>query len=98
MRNMERWLPNFSFEIYNEFGEFPFIVAINKVDVADEKKVRAVEEFVKAKGLEPVRISALNGEGLEELKKRVIEMVEPKAMELARKVMKRELSKFRDGL
>ncbi|WP_456422574.1 NOG1 family protein [Thermococcus sp.] len=85
-------------EIYNEFGEFPFIVAINKVEVADEEKVRAVEEFVKAKGLEPVRISALNEEGLEELKKRIIEMVEPKARELARKVMERELSRFRDGL
>jgi len=81
-------------EIYNEFGEFPFIVAINKVDVADEKKVRAVEEFVKTKGLEPVRISALNGEGLEELKKRVIEMVEPKARELARKLIEKFEKQF----
>jgi len=85
-------------EIHNEFGEFPFIVAINKVDIADEEKIRKVEEFVRAKGLEPIRISALDGEGLEDLKKRVIEIVEPKARELARKIVERELSKFREGL
>ncbi len=83
-------------EIYSEFGELPFIVAINKVDIAEEENVRTVEEFVKSKGLEPVKISALTGEGLEELKKRVTEIVEPKARELAKKIMERELSKFRD--
>ncbi|NJE55216.1 NOG1 family protein [Thermococcus sp. 21S9] len=85
-------------EILNEFGEFPFIVAINKVDIADEEKTKAVEEFVKAKGLEPVKISALTGDGLDELKKRVIAVVEPKARELARKIMEKELSKFREGI
>ncbi|ACS33147.1 NOG1 family protein [Thermococcus gammatolerans] len=85
-------------EILNEFGEFPFIVAINKVDIADDEKVRTVEEFVRAKGLEPVKISALTGEGLDELKKRVIAVVEPKARELAKKIMERELSKFREGV
>ncbi len=83
-------------EILMEFGEFPFIVAINKVDIADEGKVKAVEEFVRAKGLEPVKISALTGEGLEELKRRVIEIIEPKARELAKKIMEKELSKFRE--
>ncbi|AIU70219.1 hypothetical protein TEU_07670 [Thermococcus eurythermalis] len=85
-------------EIYSEFGEFPFIVAINKVDIAEDEKVRTVEEFVRVKGLEPVKISALTGEGLEELKNRVIEIVEPKARELAKKIMEKELSKFREGL
>ncbi|MCD6524790.1 MAG: NOG1 family protein [Thermococcus sp.] len=85
-------------EIYSEFGEFPFIVAINKVDIAEDEKVRTVEEFVRSTGLEPVRISALTGEGLEELKKRVIEIVEPKARELAKKIMEKELSKFRGEL
>ncbi|NJE48777.1 NOG1 family protein [Thermococcus sp. 9N3] len=84
-------------EILNEFGEFPFIVAINKVDIADEEKTKAVEEFVRARGLEPIKISALTGEGLEELKKRVIAVVEPKARELAKKIMEKELSKFREG-
>ncbi|WP_297550723.1 NOG1 family protein [Thermococcus sp.] len=83
-------------EILEEFGEFPFIVAINKVDVAEEEKVKKVEEFVKAKGLEPVKISAITGKGLEELKKRVIAIVEPKAKELAKKIMEKELSKFRE--
>ncbi|WP_297512164.1 NOG1 family protein [Thermococcus sp.] len=85
-------------EILNEFGEFPFIVAINKVDIADEEKTKAIEEFVRAKGLEPVKISALTGEGLDELKERVIAVVEPKARELAKKIMERELSKFREGI
>ncbi|WP_297534452.1 NOG1 family protein [Thermococcus sp.] len=83
-------------EILSEFGEFPFIVAINKVDIADEEKTKAVEEFVKAKGLEPVKISALTGEGLDELKRRIIAIVEPKARELAKKIMEKELSKFRE--
>jgi nucleolar GTP-binding protein len=84
-------------EILNEFRGFPFIVAINKVDIAEGEKTKAIEEFVKAKGIEPVRISALSGEGLDELKKRVIAVVEPKARELARKIMEKELSKFREG-
>jgi len=83
-------------EILSEFGEFPFIVAINKVDIADEEKTKVVEEFVKAKGLEPVKISALTGEGLDELKRRIIAIVEPKARELAKKIMEKELSKFRE--
>ncbi|WP_099210381.1 NOG1 family protein [Thermococcus henrietii] len=85
-------------EILNEFGEFPFIVAINKVDIADEEKTKAIEEFVKAKGLESVKISARTGEGLEELKKRIIAVVEPKARELAKRIMEKELSKFREGI
>lgn len=84
-------------EIYSEFGEFPFIVVLNKADIADEKKMKKIEEFVRSKGgLEPLRISALNGDGLEELKKRVIEIVKPKAEELARKIMEKELRKFRE--
>lgn len=83
-------------EIYSEFGEFPFIVVLNKADIADEEKMKTIEEFVKSKGLEPLRISALTGEGLDELKKRVIEIVKPKAEELARKIMEKELRKFRE--
>ena len=85
-------------EIHREFGEFPFIVVLNKVDIADEEKIRAVEEFVRAKGLEPLRISALNGEGLEELKRRVIELVKPMVEEQARKIMEKELRKYREEL
>lgn len=83
-------------EIYSEFGEFPFIVVLNKADIADEEKMKTIEEFVKSKGLEPLRISALTGEGLDELKKRVIEIVKPKAEEFARKIMEKELRKFRE--
>ncbi|NJE42441.1 NOG1 family protein [Thermococcus sp. GR6] len=83
-------------EIYEEFKDFPFIVVLNKVDIADEEKIRQVEEFVKSKGLEPLRISALNGEGLDELKRRVIELVQPMVEEQARKIMEKELKKFRE--
>jgi len=83
-------------EIYLEFGEFPFIVVLNKVDIADEEKIRKVEEFAKAKGLEPLRVSALTGEGLDELKRRVIELVKPMAEERARRIVERELSRFRE--
>lgn len=83
-------------EIYEEFRDFPFIVVLNKVDIADEEKIRLVEEFVKSKGLEPLRISALNSEGLEELKRRVIELVQPMVEEQARKIMEKEIRKFRE--
>ncbi|ACJ15841.1 predicted GTPase [Thermococcus onnurineus NA1] len=83
-------------EIYEEFKDFPFIVVLNKVDIADEEKIRQVEEFVKSKGLKPLRISALNGEGLNELKRRVIELVQPMVEEQARKIMENELRKFRE--
>ncbi len=85
-------------EIYQEFGEFPFIVVLNKVDIADEEKIKTVEDFVRSKGLEPLRISALNGEGLDELKRRVIELVKPMVEEQARKIMEKELRKYRDEL
>ncbi|NJE46339.1 NOG1 family protein [Thermococcus sp. GR7] len=83
-------------EIYEEFKDFPFIVVLNKMDIADEEKIRQVEEFVKSKGLKPLRISALNGEGLNELKRRVIELVQPMVEEQARKIMENELRKFRE--
>ena len=85
-------------EILREFGEFPFVVVLNKVDVAGEDKIKAVEDFVRSKGFEPIRISALSGEGLEELKKKVIELIKPKAEERARRIMERELEKYRERL
>lgn len=85
-------------EIYAEFGEFPFIAVLNKVDIADEETIKEVEEFVRAKGLEPFRISALNGEGLNELKKRVIELVKPLVEEQAKRMMEKELRKYRQEL
>jgi nucleolar GTP-binding protein len=83
-------------EIHREFGELPFIVVLNKVDIADEEKIRKIEKFIRSKGLEPLRISALSGEGLDELKRRVVEIIEPKGRELARKIMERGLRKYRE--
>ncbi|MCD6373511.1 MAG: NOG1 family protein [Thermococcus sp.] len=85
-------------EIYKEFGEFPFVVVLNKVDIAEDEKIKQVEEFVKARELEPLRISALKGEGLEELKERVIELVKPIIEERAKRIMEKELRKFREEL
>ncbi|WP_010478185.1 NOG1 family protein [Thermococcus zilligii] len=84
-------------EIHSEFGEFPFVVVLNKTDIAEEENIRQIEEFVRKKGLRPIRISALTGAGLDELKKTVTELVRPKAEELARKIMEKELEKFREG-
>ena len=85
-------------EIYREFGEFPFIVVLNKVDIAEEEKIRIIEEFIRSKGLEPLRVSALNGEGLGELRKRVVGVVKPLAEERAKKSMEREIERYREGL
>ncbi|WP_461866432.1 NOG1 family protein [Thermococcus sp.] len=85
-------------EIYNEFREFPFIVVLNKVDIADEEKIKEVEEFVRSKGIEPLRISALRGEGLDEMKRCVIGLVKPMIEEQAKRTVERELKKYREEL
>ncbi|ASI99802.1 NOG1 family protein [Thermococcus celer] len=85
-------------EIHREFGGFPFLVVLNKVDVADEEKIKALEEFIREKGLEPLRVSALNGDGLDELRRRVIELVRPMVEERARQLMEDELRKYREEL
>ena len=85
-------------EIYREFGEFPFIVVLNKVDIAEEEKIRTIEEFIRSKGLEPLRVSALNGEGLDELRKKVVGVVKPLAEERAKKIMEKEVERYREEL
>ena len=85
-------------EIYREFGEFPFIVVLNKVDIAEEEKIRTIEEFIRSKGLEPLRVSALNGEGLDELRKKVVGVVKPIAEERAKKIMEKEVERYREEL
>ncbi|WP_456320795.1 NOG1 family protein [Palaeococcus sp. (in: euryarchaeotes)] len=64
-------------EIYEEFREFPFIVVLNKTDIADEEKIQKVESFLRGMRIEPIRIIAKEGEGIEELKKRLIEIIKP---------------------
>ena len=64
-------------EIYEEFKEFPFIVVLNKVDVADEEKIRKAEEFLRARGVEPIRIVAKDGLGVDEVKKKILEILKP---------------------
>lgn len=83
-------------EIYLEFGEFLFIVVFNKVDIVDEEKMKMIEEFVKFKGFEFFRIFVFIGEGFDEFKKRVIEIVKFKVEEFVRKIMEKELRKFRE--
>ncbi|USG99792.1 NOG1 family protein [Thermococcus argininiproducens] len=64
-------------EVYREFGGFPFIVVLNKTDIANEDKIREVEEFLRERGVESLRIAAEKGLGIEELKKRVIKIIKP---------------------
>jgi len=77
-------------EIYKEFGEFPFIVVLNKIDIADEEKIKKIEEFLRAKGIEPLKISAEKGIGIEKLKERVIEILKPDMEAIARSTGKIE--------
>ncbi len=83
-------------EIYAEFREFPFIVVLNKVDVASEGKIREIEEFVKSRGLEPLRIVAKDGRGLGMVKEKIMELTRPMMEERARKLMEEELKKYRE--
>ncbi|NPA47237.1 MAG: NOG1 family protein [Thermococci archaeon] len=62
-------------EIRSEFRELPFVAAINKIDVADEEKVKDLEALLDELGIPYVEISALKGEGIEELKRRVLELL-----------------------
>ena len=71
-------------EIYEEFGEFPFIVVLNKIDIADDEKIKRIEEFLRSRGIEPLRISAEKGLGIEELKERVIKIIKPEMEAIAR--------------
>ncbi|KPU62273.1 hypothetical protein EP1X_09640 [Thermococcus sp. EP1] len=71
-------------EVYKEFGDFPFIVVLNKTDIANEDKIREVEEFLRERGVEPLRIAAEKGLGIEELKKRVIKIIKPEMEAIVR--------------
>ncbi|AEH24860.1 NOG1 family protein [Pyrococcus yayanosii] len=84
-------------EIHGEFREFPFIVVLNKVDVASEAQIKRVEEFVRARELEPIRVAATKGIGVEEVRKRIIEILRPMAEELAKKKIEEELRKYRES-
>jgi GTP-binding protein len=57
-----------------ELAAKPAIVAANKMDSAqDPERVSSLEDAVKARGFELMRISAVTGEGLEELKAAIFE-------------------------
>ncbi|AMM54819.1 NOG1 family protein [Pyrococcus kukulkanii] len=85
-------------EIYNEFKEFPFIVVLNKVDVASEEQISRVEEFIRSMGLEPLKISAMKGIGIEKVKDEIIRRLRPLAQELAKRKIEEELRKYRSDL
>ena len=62
-------------EIRKEFGELPFVVAINKVDVADKSKISAIKTFLEKRRVPYVELSALKGEGIEELREEVLRLL-----------------------
>ncbi|AIF69020.1 hypothetical protein PAP_03000 [Palaeococcus pacificus DY20341] len=64
-------------EIYEEFKEFPFIVVLNKTDIADEEKIQKVESFLRDIGIDPIRIVAKDGTGIDKLKERLIGIIKP---------------------
>lgn len=77
-------------EIYEEFGDFPFIVVLNKTDIASEDKIRKVEEFLQRRGIKSLRIAAEKGIGIDELKSKVIEIIKPEMEAIARSMGKTE--------
>jgi GTPase len=52
-------------------AEKPKIVVASKMDIADSKKVRKLEQWCRQKQFDVIRISSVTGEGLEELKRSV---------------------------
>ncbi len=50
-------------------GNKSVIAVINKIDIASEEYLRKIEEYLKREGIPYAKVSALTGEGLEELKK-----------------------------
>ena len=53
--------------VVREVGEVPSVIALNKIDLADEWKLRSGEEGgLASKGIRLVRTSAKTGEGVEE--------------------------------
>jgi GTP-binding protein len=55
----------------------PTIVVATKMDIADPKKVRKLERWCGQKQMEVIKISAVTGEGLEELKRTVFSKLSP---------------------
>jgi len=54
-------------------GNKRVIAAINKIDIANEENLKKLEEYLREKGIPYVKVSALTGEGLKDLKKLLLE-------------------------
>jgi len=70
--------------ILHMFGVSSVVVALNKIDLVDEERVRMVEESVRRilkgtilEGAPVVHVSAATGKGLDELKRRLLEVLKP---------------------
>jgi len=85
-------------EVHGEFKDLPFLVVINKIDVADEENIKRLEKFVKEKGLNPIKISALKGTGIDLVKEEIIKTLRPLAEKVAREKIERELRRYRSYL
>ncbi|CAB49739.1 NOG1 family protein [Pyrococcus abyssi] len=82
-------------EIYEEFKDMPFLVVINKIDVAEEDKIRIVEELVKEKGIKFLKISALKGEGVDKVREEITKTLRPLAEKIAKEKIEEELRRYR---
>jgi len=59
---------NNELKLYDEkLGEYPQIVAINKIDLLSPEELRKKVKKLREKGIEPFLISALKGDGLQKL-------------------------------
>jgi GTPase len=61
-----------------ELPKKPKIIVAAKMDAADEKKVKKLERWCAKNELELIKISSVSGEGLDELKRAVLNKLSPK--------------------
>ena len=52
------------------------LVILNKADIADEEELESVRQQLQEKGMDSLIVSGLTGEGIEELKERIEEMLD----------------------
>lgn len=66
--------------LYDEsLDRLPQIVAINKVDFIENKeRIEGIKSSLDSRGYEAIPISALKGEGLDELKNKIVELLKQK--------------------
>lgn len=76
---------NRELELYSpQLGQKPQIVVATKIDSADEQRVEAVRRLCRRAGLELVEVSAVTGEGIEQLVRLLAQKLKEQELEVRR--------------